>query len=348
MKLWGDGVMEYWAESRNPTLQHSNTPSSSRSLIFAMSTTGDHSPLAAELRNISGLKVKMAEPLARYTSMKVGGSADYFLEVENEAALAELVRVLNGHQESFWLLGNGSNVLISDRGVRGAILRLTGEFKIIQFEEMAGIAKVTAGAAVSIGQLARDTARRGYAGLEFAEGIPGSVGGALYMNAGAYGSELEQVVDQVELMTARGEPLCLTRGEMTFSYRDAHLPSGAVVMRVRMGLRKEEPAQVSARLRELARKRKASQPSGSPNSGSMFRNPPGDYAGRLIDAAGLKGTRIGACQISERHGNFIVNQGGAKAAEVRQLMELAKSEVRKKFGIELVAEVKLLGDWQSQ
>lgn len=348
MKLWGDGVMEYWAKSSNPTLQHSNTPSSSRSLIFAMSTTGDHSPLAAELRKISGLKVKMAEPLARYTSMKVGGSADYFLEVENEAALAELVRVLNGHQESFWLLGNGSNVLISDRGVRGAILRLTGEFKIIQFEEMAGMAKVTAGAAVSIGQLARDTARRGYAGLEFAEGIPGSVGGALYMNAGAYGSELEQVVDQVELMTARGEPLCLTRGEMTFSYRDAHLPSGAVVMRVRMGLRKEEPAQVSARLRELARKRKASQPSGSPNSGSMFRNPPGDYAGRLIDAAGLKGTRIGACQISERHGNFIVNQGGAKAAEVRQLMELAKSEVRKKFGIELVAEVKLLGDWQSQ
>lgn len=341
-------MIEYWAQRKTPTLRCSDTAPTSRSLMFAMRTADDDSPLAAELRKISGLKVKVAEPLARYTSMKVGGPADYFLEVESEAALAELVRVLNRHQESFWLLGYGSNVLISDRGVRGAIIRLTGEFKTSQFKEMGGMAKVTAGAAVSIGQLARDAAHRGYAGLEFAEGIPGSVGGALYMNAGAYGSELEQLVDQVELMTARGEPLCLTRAEMTFSYRDSHLPSGAVVMRVRMGLRKEEPARVSARLRELARKRKASQPSGSPNSGSMFRNPPGDYAGRLIDAAGLKGTRIGACQISERHGNFIVNQGGAKATEVRQLMELAKSEVRKKFGIELVPEVKLLGDWESQ
>jgi UDP-N-acetylmuramate dehydrogenase len=170
----------------------------------------------------------------------------------------------------------------------------------------------------------------------------------LYMNAGAYGSDFEQPADQVELMTARGEPLCLARAEMRFSYRDSHLPFGAVVMRVRMRLRYDEPAQVSARLHELARKRKASQPSGSPNSGSMFRNPPGDYAGRLIDAAGLKGTRAGACQISERHGNFIVNHGGAKAIDVRKLMELAKREVQEKFGVELVPEVKLLGDWESQ
>jgi UDP-N-acetylmuramate dehydrogenase len=311
-----------------------------------MSTKGDKSPLAAEINRVSGLKVKMAEPLARYTSMKVGGSADYFIEVENEAALAELLRILNRHEESFCLLGNGSNVLISDAGVRGAIIRLAGEFKKMRWEE-GDTAKVTAGAAVSMGKLVRDAARRGYAGLEFAEGIPGSVGGALYMNAGAYGSELERIVDQVELMTPRGEPLSLARTEMTFSYRDSHLTSGVVVMRVRMRLRAEEPAQVSARVRDLARKRKASQPSGSPNSGSMFRNPPEDYAGRLIDAAGLKGTRVGACQISERHGNFIVNHGGAKAIEVRQLMELAKREVHKQFGIELVPEVKLLGDWES-
>jgi UDP-N-acetylmuramate dehydrogenase len=315
--------------------------------MFAMSTAVDHPPLAPELKKISGLKVKIGAPLARYTSMKVGGAADYFVEAENQAALAELLRLLNRHQESFWLLGNGSNVLISDRGVRGAIIRLGGEFKQTRWDE-ADAPKVTAGAAVSIGQLARDAARRGYAGLEFAEGIPGSVGGALYMNAGAYGSELEQLVEQVELMTAGGEPLCLTRAEMTFSYRDSHLPFGAVVMRLRMRLRYDDPVEVSARLRELARKRKASQPSGSPNSGSMFRNPPGDFAGRLIDAAGLKGTRLGGCQISERHGNFIVNQGGAKATEIHDLMELAKREVQKKFGIELVPEVKMLGDWESQ
>ena len=339
--------MECWVEPGGAIFQYSQTPALQLSPMFPMSTAGDHSPLAPELKKISGVKVKIGEPLARYTSMKVGGPADYFVEVENEAALAELLRLLNRHQESFWLLGNGSNVLISDRGVRGVIIRLGGEFKNTRWDEV-DTAKVTAGAAVSIGQLARDAARRGYAGLEFAEGIPGSVGGALYMNAGAYGSELEQIVDQVELMTTRGEPLYLARAEMTFSYRDSHLPAGSVVTRVRLQLRKEEPAQVSARLRELARKRKASQPSGSPNSGSMFRNPPGDYAGRLIDAAGLKGTREGACQISERHGNFIVNHGGAKANEVRNLMELAKRQVQKKFGIELVPEVKLLGDWESQ
>ena len=339
--------MECWMERGEAIFQYSNTPALQLSPMFPMSTAGDHPSLAPELKKISGLKVKIGELLARYTSMKVGGPADYFVEVENEAALAELLRLLNRHQESFWVLGNGSNVLISDQGVRGTIIRLGGEFKKIRWGE-ADTATVTAGAAVSIGQLARDAARRGYAGLEFAEGIPGSVGGALYMNAGAYGSEFEQTADQVELMTARGEPLCLVRAEMRFSYRDSHLPFGAVVMRVRMRLRYDEPGQVSARLRELARKRKASQPSGSPNSGSMFRNPPGDYAGRLIDAAGLKGTRAGACQISERHGNFIVNHGGAKAIDVRKLMELAKREVQKKFGVELVPEVKLLGDWESQ
>ena len=340
--------MEYGVERMNPTPQYSNTSSYSRSLMFAMSTADESLPLAAELKKISGLKLKLSEPLARYTSMKVGGPADYFIELENEAALAEVLQVLDRYQENFWVLGNGSNVLISDGGVRGAIVRLTGEFKTIQFKQIGRMAKVTAGAAVPIGQLARLAARRGYSGLEFAEGIPGSVGGALYMNAGAYGSELEQIVDQVEIMTPRGIPISFVRAEMTFGYRNSHLAAGTVVMRVRMALGKEEPAEVSAKLRELARKRKASQPSGSPNSGSMFRNPPGDYAGRLIDAAGLKGKRVGACQISERHGNFIVNHGGAKAMDVWQLMKIARSEVQKKFGVELIPEVKLLGDWELQ
>ena len=332
--------MEYCVERRD-------TPACREAAMFAMSNAGDTEPLAVDLEKISGLKVKIAEPLARYTSMKVGGPADYFVEVETEAALMELLPVLNRYRESFWVLGNGSNVLISDRGVRGAIIRLAGEFKKVHWQEAGKTAKATAGAAVSIARLVRDAARRGYAGLEFAEGIPGSVGGALYMNAGAYGSEIEKIVEQVHIMTPRGEAVCLSRAEMTFSYRDAHLSFGTVVMRISMILHKEGAAQVNARLHDLARRRKNSQPSGFPNSGSMFRNPPADYAGRLIDAAGLKGLRIGQCQISERHGNFIVNHGGARAQEVRQLMELAKSEVREKFGIELVPEVKLLGDWDS-
>jgi len=310
-----------------------------------MATLMNDAPLAAELKRIGGLKVKVAEPLARYTSMKIGGPADYFIEVETAAALAALLGALAAQGENFYLLGNGSNVLISDRGVRGAVIRLAGEFKRADWREADESAEVGAGAACAVTQLVREAARRGYAGLEFAEGIPGSVGGALFMNAGAFGSEFEKVVERVEAMTRNGEPLRLARAEMTFSYRDSHLPQGTVITRVGLRLHRHESAAVNTKVRELVGRRKSSQPSGFPNSGSMFRNPPGDYAGRLIEAAGLKGKRLGQAQISERHANFIVNHGGATARDVRRLMDLARGEVRRQFGIELAAEVKFVGDW---
>jgi UDP-N-acetylmuramate dehydrogenase len=312
--------------------------------MFAMAKETNESPLAQELKAISGLKVKTAEPLARYTSMKIGGPADYFIEAHTDAALVSVLRSLNQRAMSFYLLGNGSNVLISDRGVRGAVIRLAGEFRKIEWQEETARVHVHVGAAYAVTQLVREAARKGYAGLEFAEGIPGSVGGALFMNAGAYGFEFERVADQIEGVTSQGQPIRLSRGEMTFSYRDSHLPPGTIVTRVRMQLPKGEPAAVGSKLYELVRRRKASQPFGYPNSGSMFRNPPGDYAGRLIEAAGLKGKRIGQSQISERHANFIVNLGGAKAADVLQLTELARAEVRRQFGVELVLEVKLIGE----
>ena len=320
--------------SNIPVFHHSNS-----AVTLAMTKTSNDSPLAAELKQISALNVKIAEPLARYTSMKIGGPADYFIEAHTDAALTSVLRSLNQCAMSFCLLGNGSNVLIGDRGVRGAVIRLAGEFKKIEWQEEAARVHVHVGAAYAVTQLVREAARKGYAGLEFAEGIPGSVGGALFMNAGAYGSEFEKVADQIEGVTSQGQPIRLSRDEMTFSYRDSHLPPGTIVTRVRMQLPKAEPAA------ELVRRRKASQPSGYPNSGSMFRNPPGDYAGRLIEAAGLKGKRIGQSQISERHANFIVNLGGAKAADVLQLTELARAEVRRQFGVELVLEVKLIGEW---
>ena len=313
--------------------------------VFVMVKEGMDSALARELSSIAGVNLKMAEPLARYTSMKIGGPADYFLEVTHDAALADLLRVLDRNGVDFYLLGNGSNVLISDRGVRGAVIRLAGEFKSIEWRDIAAGVHVTVGAAYAVTQLVREAARKGYVGLEFAEGIPGTVGGALYMNAGAYGSEFEKIVDGIEGMSRAGEPMRFSRREMTFSYRDSHLPAGTVVTRVGMRLQQGEVAQVGSKVRELTGKRKGSQPSGFPNSGSMFRNPPGDYAGRLIEAAGLKGRRIGQSQISERHANFFVNLGGAKAAEVLQLMKLAQAEVRGQFGVALEAEVKFVGDW---
>lgn len=297
------------------------------------------------LKGIPGLKVKLSELLARYTSIKVGGPADYFLEVEDQQALALTLEILYRHTIAFCLLGNGSNVLVSDLGVRGAVLRLGREFKRIDWREEGNEVLVVVGAAFLVTRLVRESARRGYSGMEFAEGIPGSVGGALVMNAGAYGSQMERIIDLVEGVTPRGERVVFHRGEMDFSYRSSNLPPGTIVTRVQLRLSKDKAEAVGLRVSELVARRKKSQPAGYPNSGSMFRNPPGDFAGRLIEAAGLKGKRIGKAEISERHANFILNLGGAKAEEVRGLMEIARSEVKKKFDVELEPEVRFLGEW---
>jgi UDP-N-acetylmuramate dehydrogenase len=315
--------------------------------MFAMKAKPDETALLQELRSIPGLKVKVSEPLARYTSMKIGGPADFFVEVENQAALSQLLSFLSQHGMPSCLLGNGSNVLVSDFGVEGVVVHLVGDFKRAEWHDQGNDSWVQVGAAHAVTQLVREAARRGYGGLEFAEGIPGTIGGALVMNAGAYGSEFEEVVDLVQGMNREGTPIQFTREEMKFSYRDSHLPAGTVVTRLRLHLDREESSRVSSKVRELVAKRKSSQPSGYPNSGSMFRNPTGDYAGRLVEAAGLKEKQIGRAQISAKHGNFIVNLGGARAEDIRQLMELARAEVQAKFGVDLIPEVKLLGRWPS-
>ncbi len=301
--------------------------------------------LAQEIKLVTGTTVRMAEPLARYTTIKVGGPADYLLEIADHAALVQALRALHRYGVPFFLLGKGSNVLISDRGVRGAVIRLGGEFNKVDWVEEEEKVWVNVGAAYSMAQLVREAARRGYSGLEFAEGIPGTVGGALVMNAGAYGTEIEKVVDQVEGVSREGHPIRFSREQMLFSYRDSHLPPGTIVTRVKMRLAKGDPEAIRSRVRELVARRKQSQPSGYPNCGSMFRNPPGDFAGRLIEAAGLKGKRVGKAQISERHANFIVNLGGASADQVMELMESARAEVKKHFGVELKREIHLLGEW---
>ncbi len=303
--------------------------------------------LVQQLRLVPGLKLKVDEPLARYTTIKIGGPADYFLDVETGRALIEALRLFDVHRIPFCLLGKGSNVLVSDLGARGAVLRLGAEFKRISWREEDDHALVDVGAAYPVTQLVREAARRGYGGLEFAEGIPGSVGGALVMNAGAYGSEMEKIVERVEGVTLNGASISLRRDEMVFTYRDSHLPSGTIVTAVRMRLQKRAAEEVGTKVRELVSRRKKSQPAGYPNSGSMFRNPPGDFAGRLIEAAGLKGKRIGRAEISSRHANFIVNLGGARAEDVKSLMELARSEVKQRFGVELSPEVRFLGEWPS-
>jgi UDP-N-acetylmuramate dehydrogenase len=302
-------------------------------------------PWLEELRRVSGLRVKTDEPLGKYTSMKVGGPADYLVEAETGPALGEALRRLDRNGISFWLLGKGSNVLVSDLGIRGAVVRLGKEFMRIEWREEKSGPAVIAGAAYPVARLAREAVKRGYTGLEFAEGIPGSIGGALVMNAGAYGSEMERVVEKVEGLSRTGEEIRLSRADLAFSYRKTELPADFVVTRVRLRLERGAPEAMRRKLDELLKKRKSSQPSGLPNSGSMFQNPPGDFAGRLIEAAGLKGRKIGKAQISERHANFIVNLGGARSEDVRRLMDLARSEVKAKFGVDLKPEVRMIGEW---
>jgi UDP-N-acetylmuramate dehydrogenase len=301
--------------------------------------------LIQALHSISGLTLEVAAPLARHTTIKVGGPADLLLSVRATEALAACLACLARYDVPFIVLGNGSNILVSDRGIRGAVLRLVGTFRGVRWEEQSDRIVADVGAGYAVSRLVRDAIRRGLGGLEFAEGIPGSVGGSLVMNAGAYGSEMEKLVLSVEGLTPEGEPMVLEREALRFSYRQTELPRQTVVTRVRLALTKEDPAVADERMRAIMAQRKASQPVGYPNCGSVFRNPPGDHAGRLIEAAGLKGVRRGQAEVSRRHANFILNRGGARAQDVRELIEYVKGEVERRFSVKLETEVRFVGDW---
>jgi UDP-N-acetylmuramate dehydrogenase len=239
------------------------------------------------------------------------------------------------------MLGGGSNMLIGDGGIRGVVVKLGRGFRRVAWDEPC----VEAGAAVQLGRLARDAAQRGLAGLEYAEGIPGTVGGALFMNAGAYGGEISEAVDTVEGVDAAGTVRRLANGAVAFTYRRAALPPGFVVTAVRFRLRPEATDAVRSRLDTARTRRTASQPHGWANAGSIFKNPPGDFAGRLVEIAGLKGVRVGGARISEQHGNFIVNEGEARAADVQALMQEAQRVVWERSGVWLEPEVRLVGNW---
>jgi UDP-N-acetylmuramate dehydrogenase len=204
---------------------------------------------------------------------------------------------------------------------------------------------VVAGAAVDFGLLVQSVVERGMAGLEFGEGIPGSVGGGLVMNAGAFGGEIAKVVTFVHGVTREGAVKSLTKDEVGFAYRRTTLPSGFIITRVEFELVAGNRDQLLARVADVHAKRASRQPRGIPNAGSIFKNPPGNFAGRLLEGAGLKGTRVGGAAFSDQHANFIVNLGGARADEVRTLIEMARNRVKERSGVWLEPEVKLVGDW---
>jgi UDP-N-acetylmuramate dehydrogenase len=297
--------------------------------------------LVTLLRSALGERALADEPLARHASFRIGGPADVLAMPDTVAELALVVRAAAECGSRLTILGGGSNVLVGDLGIRGVVVKLGRGFRRVEW----GGAGARAGAAVQLARLARAAVTRGLAGLEHAEGIPGTVGGALFMNAGAYGGEMAGAVEAVEGLTRDGQPISFAREALAFGYRRAGLPLGVIVTAVRFALRREDAVALNGRMDGVRARRTASQPQGKASAGSIFKNPSRDHAGRLIEAAGLKGARIGRARISERHANFIVNEGGAHAEDVKALMDLAQRVVWERSGVWLEPEVQLIGSW---
>ena len=294
--------------------------------------------LVRRLTAIPGLEVRPGEPLARYTTFRIGGPAELLVTAASERSLGRLLRELDG--VPLQLLGLGSNVLIPDEGLPGVVLRLGGAFRRLRIDGTA----VEAGGAVALGKLARATASASLGGLEALSGFPSTVGGAVYMNAGSYGTEIRDVLEWATVVDADGRRRRLDVEALEPSYRRTALQgTGAIVTRARFRLSAGDREASLARIEELNRRRWASLPGGRPHAGSVFRNPEGDYAGRLIERCGLKGRRSGGARISPEHANVIVNQERAAAADVLDLMLLARREVRERFDIELEPELVLTG-----
>lgn len=302
--------------------------------------------LAAALTERFGTRVRFAEPLRRHTSFRIGGPADVWVEVVDADDIVWLQHAAQRSGLPLLVFGGGTNVLVSDAGVRGIVMNLGRSFATIEWTPAEHTTCVHAGGAARFKRLVTDAARRALSGLEFAEGIPGSIGGGLLMNAGAFGGEIASVLDAVHGVDPASGPCVLPRDALRFGYRFFELPRGFVVTGVDFTLRPDAPDAIRARIADAKRRREAHQPLGLPNAGSIFKNPPGTHAGRLIESAGLKGRRVGGAMVSERHANFIVNVGEATAAEVKQLMDEIAQSVFQREAIQLVPEIKLLGDWE--
>jgi len=293
-----------------------------------------------------GARVRFGERLSRHTSFRIGGPADVWVEVVDATEIRRAQALAAAAGLPLFVLGGGTNILVSDRGVRGVVLRLGRPLASVEWRANGNGQHARAGAALSLRRLVTAAIARDLVGLEFAEGIPGTVGGGLLMNAGAFGGEIANVITTVEGIDAAGVLQQFPREALRFGYRHFDLPAGFVVTYLDFQLRSGDPRTIRARRDDVRRRREAHQPLGYPNAGSIFKNPPGDRAGRLIDAAGLKGLRYGGAMVSERHANFIVNVGGASAADVRWLMLEMARRVSDSHGVRLEPEIRLVGDWR--
>jgi len=290
-----------------------------------------------------GDKVKENVSLAPYTSARIGGPADILITAESADELARIIRLLQKQEIDYLLLGGGSNVLVSDKGVRGVVV--LNRAKGVRFHN-GDQPSVTAESGVIFSNLANRCAAKDFAGLEWAATVPGTIGGAVYGNAGAFGGDMAGNLIWAEILTENGREK-FTAEQLDYSYRTSRLKRGelyGIVLCAELKLENSAREAVSTTIEQFSAHRKSTQPPGA-SMGSMFKNPNGDYAGKLIEAAGLKGTRIGNAEISPVHGNFFINHGTTKANDIRALIELVMKTVKEKQGVDLELEVELVGDW---
>ena len=304
--------------------------------------------VAADLARRLGVKATRDEPLARFTTMRVGGPADLYAVAHNTFELRGLVRFARARAIPFLLLGRGSNLVISDAGVRGLVIHVKAEESRVDRD------RYVSDAGVPMARAATETQAAGLAGLEYGLAIPGTVGGAVWANAGAHGGDTASVLESATLLLEDGSEVTLPADELRFAYRHSRLkdamdPAGAreIVLGATFRLRPDDAVAIKGRLEEIRRWRREHQPLGIPSAGSVFRNPPGDSAGRLIDQLGLKGYRVGGAVVSEKHANFIVNDRGGTATDVRRVVEHVRAQVQERCGITLALEIEVAGDWSA-
>ncbi|MGI6070472.1 MAG: UDP-N-acetylmuramate dehydrogenase [Blautia sp.] len=299
--------------------------------------------LNAGLAEILGSEnVLMDEPMSRHTTFRIGGNADYFLVPRSVRELQEVLAFCKKEGLPYFILGNGSNLLVSDQGYRGAVIQLFKNWNQITVEETV----ITAQAGALLSGISKLAEKASLTGFEFAGGIPGTLGGAVVMNAGAYGGEIKDVLVEVTALTKEGEILTIPANRLEMGYRTSLVKTKEyVVLEAKLQLDRGNPEKIKETMRDLTERRTSKQPLEFPSAGSTFKRPEGYFAGKLIMDCGLAGYQVGGAQVSAKHCGFVINAGGATAADVRQLMADVQDKVQEKFGVRLEPEVKFLGEF---
>ena len=286
--------------------------------------------------------VKLQEPMSKHTTFRIGGPADFYLCPHSTKEVQQTVQICKEENLPYFILGNGSNLLVSDKGYRGAIIQLWKNFSDISVKDCC----ITAKAGALLSKVAAEALEEGLTGMEFASGIPGTIGGAVFMNAGAYGGEMKDIIKEVKVLDDQGEIRVFSNEEMKLGYRTSIVKEkGYTVLSAVLQLKKGEVSVIRETMEDLKNRRTSKQPLDMPSAGSTFKRPEGYFAGKLIMDSGLRGFSVGGAQVSEKHCGFVVNKGGATAEDVTALIREVQRRVKEKFGIELETEVRFLGEF---